>query len=147
VRAQPAEASAPLNGLTVLIVEDDVDARGFVSRVLIDAGAQVAEAGSADEALALLQASTPSVLVSDIGMAEKDGYQLMRNVRESGYNAETLPAIALTALSRAQDRADAIKAGFQVHLTKPIAADRLTAAVAALGQRRTARHATPAGRP
>jgi CheY-like chemotaxis protein len=128
-------------------VEDDVDARAFVARVLVDAGAQVAEAASADEALALLRASTPSVLVSDIGMAEKNGYQLIRNVRESGYNAETLPAIALTAFSRAQDRADAIKAGFQVHLTKPIAGDRLTAAIAALGQRRTAPRATPTDRP
>ncbi len=147
VQVQPAEASAPLEGFTVLVVEDDVDARAFVARVLVDAGAQVAEAASADEALALLRASTPSVLVSDIGMAEKNGYQLIRNVRESGYNAEILPAIALTAFSRAQDRADAIKAGFQVHLTKPIAGDRLTAAIAALGQRRIAPSATPADRP
>ncbi len=141
VPAQPLEASALLEGFTVLIVEDDIDARAFVARVLVDAGAEVAEAASADEALALLRASTPSVLVSDIGMAEKNGYQLIRNVRECGYNAETLPAIALTAFSRAQDRADAIKAGFQVHLTKPIAADRLTAAIAALGQRRSVQRA------
>jgi signal transduction histidine kinase/CheY-like chemotaxis protein len=147
VQVQPTEASAPLEGFTVLVVEDDVDARAFVSRVLVDAGAQVAEAASADEALALLRASTPSVLVSDIGMAEQNGYQLIRNVRESGYNAQTLPAIALTAFSRAQDRAEAIKAGFQVHLTKPIAGERLTAAVAALGQRRTGPRVTPAVRP
>ena len=147
VQVQPTESAAPLEGFTVLVVEDDVDARAFVSRVLVDAGAQVAEAASADEALALLRASTPSVLVSDIGMAEKNGYQLIRNVRESGYNAQTLPAIALTAFSRAQDRADAIKAGFQVHLTKPIAGERLTAAVAALGQRRPGPRITPAGRP
>jgi PAS domain S-box-containing protein len=146
VQAQPREASAPLEGLTVLVVEDDIDARAFVSRVLVDAGAKVDEAASAEEALALLRASTPSVLVSDIGMAERDGYQLMRDVRESGYNAETLPAIALTAFSRAQDRADAIKAGFQVHLIKPIAADRLTAAVAALGQRRAGRTLNSAAR-
>jgi len=145
VQVRPTEAGAPLDGFTVLVVEDDVDARTLVSRVLAEAGAEVAEAGSADEALALLQTSTPSVLVSDIGMAEKNGYQLIRNVRESGYSAETLPAIALTAFSRAQDRADAIKAGFQVHLTKPVAGDRLTAAVAALGQRRSGQRPTPAG--
>jgi PAS domain S-box-containing protein len=147
LQVQPTEASAPLDGFTVLVVEDDVDARAFVSRVLVDAGAQVAEAASADEALALLRTSTPSVLVSDIGMAEKNGYELIRNVRESGYNAQILPAIALTAFSRAQDRADAIKAGFQVHLTKPIAGDRLTAAIAALGQRRSGPHPTPTVRP
>jgi signal transduction histidine kinase len=131
---QPAEPSTVLDGLTVLLVEDDVDTRAFISRVLLDAGASIAEAASADEALALLLTTKPSVLVSDIGMAKKDGYQLIRTVRESGHSAQDLPAIALTAFSRAQDRADAIKAGFQVHLIKPIAADRLTAAIAALGR-------------
>jgi CheY-like chemotaxis protein len=129
-----AEAGAVLHGVTVLLVEDDVDTRGFISRVLLDAGATVAEAASADEALARLQTSKPSVLVSDIGMAKKDGYQLIRTVRQTGHSAQELPAIALTAFSRAQDRADAIKAGFQVHLIKPIAADRLTAAIAALAR-------------
>ncbi|MEJ0008631.1 MAG: hybrid sensor histidine kinase/response regulator [Steroidobacteraceae bacterium] len=128
------DAGAALAGLTVLVVEDDIDTRAYLSRLLQDAGATIAEAASADEALALIQTTTPSVLVSDIGMAKKDGYQLIRTVRETGYSAETLPAIALTAFSRAQDRADAIKAGFQVHLIKPIAADRLTAAIAALGR-------------
>ena len=85
----------------------------------------------------MIQTTTPSVLVSDIGMAKQDGYQLIRTVRDAGYSAETLPAIALTAFSRAQDRADAIKAGFQVHLTKPIEADRLTTAIATLVQART----------
>ena len=132
--AHPAEAGAALDGLTVLVVEDDVDTRTYLSRLLQDAGATIAEAASADEALALIQSTPPSVLVSDIGMARKDGYQLIRTVRETGYSAERLPAIALTAFSRAQDRADAIKAGFQVHLIKPIAADRLTAAIAALGR-------------
>jgi PAS domain S-box-containing protein len=131
---RPMESSAPLQGLSVLIVEDDQDTRAFISRVLVEAGAMVTEAASGDEALAAIRSNTLSVLVSDIGMAKQDGYQLIRNVREAGYGADILPAIALTAFSRAQDRADAIKAGFQLHLIKPIAADRLTTAIAALGQ-------------
>jgi PAS domain S-box-containing protein len=131
-RIRPEESGAPLKGLTVLVVEDDSDTRAFIARVLLEAGASVAEAANGEEALALVRTNTPSVLVSDIGMAKQDGYQLIRSVRSAGYGAETLPAIALTAFSRAQDRADAIKAGFQVHLIKPISADRLTTAISML---------------
>ncbi|HEY6454205.1 MAG TPA: response regulator [Steroidobacteraceae bacterium] len=131
-RIRSEETGAPLKGLTVLVVEDDSDTRAFIARVLLEAGASVAEAANGEEALALVRTNTPSVLVSDIGMAKQDGYQLIRSVRSAGYSAETLPAIALTAFSRAQDRADAIKAGFQVHLIKPISADRLTTAISML---------------
>ncbi len=131
-RIRSEETGAPLKGLTVLVVEDDRDTRAFIARVLLEAGASVAEAANGEEALALVRTNPPSVLVSDIGMAKQDGYQLIRSVRSAGYSAETLPAIALTAFSRAQDRADAIKAGFQVHLIKPISADRLTTAISML---------------
>ncbi len=131
-RIRSEESGAPLKGLSVLVVEDDSDTRAFIARVLLEAGASVAEAANGEEALALVRTNTPSVLVSDIGMAKQDGYQLIRSVRSAGYGAETLPAIALTAFSRAQDRADAIKAGFQVHLIKPISADRLTTAISML---------------
>jgi PAS domain S-box-containing protein len=131
-RIRSEEIGAPLKGLTVLVVEDDSDTRAFIARVLLEAGASVAEAANGEEALALVRTNPPSVLVSDIGMAKQDGYQLIRSVRSAGYSAETLPAIALTAFSRAQDRADAIKAGFQVHLIKPISADRLTTAISML---------------
>jgi PAS domain S-box-containing protein len=131
-RVRSEESGAPLKGLSVLVVEDDSDTRAFIARVLLEAGASVAEAANGEEALALVRTNTPSVLVSDIGMAKQDGYQLIRSVRSAGYGAETLPAIALTAFSRAQDRADAIKAGFQVHLIKPISADRLTTAISML---------------
>jgi PAS domain S-box-containing protein len=133
-QVRPIEAGAALSGLKVLVVEDDRDTRAFIIRILTEAGATVHEASSGDEALAVIQSGTLSMLVSDIGMAKQDGYQLIRTVRDAGYSAETLPAIALTAFSRAQDRADAIKAGFQVHLTKPIEADRLTTAIATLAQ-------------
>jgi PAS domain S-box-containing protein len=131
-RIRSEETGAPLKGLSVLVVEDDSDTRAFIARVLLEAGATVAEAPNGEEALALIRTNTPSVLVSDIGMAKQDGYQLIRSVRGAGYSAESLPAIALTAFSRAQDRADAIKAGFQVHLIKPISADRLTSAISML---------------
>jgi PAS domain S-box-containing protein len=131
-RIRSEETGAPLKGLSVLVVEDDSDTRAFIARVLLEAGASVAEATNGEEALALVRTNPPSVLVSDIGMAKQDGYQLIRSVRSAGYSAENLPAIALTAFSRAQDRADAIKAGFQVHLIKPISADRLTTAISML---------------
>ncbi|MGC1458833.1 MAG: ATP-binding protein [Steroidobacteraceae bacterium] len=130
------ETGASLKGVNVLIVEDDSDTRAFVARVLVEAGASVAEASNSAEALALVRTNTPSILVSDIGMARLDGYQFIRSVRGAGYSADTLPAIALTAFSRAQDRADAIKAGFQVHLVKPISADRLTNAISLLATQR-----------
>jgi hypothetical protein len=136
-QVRPAQTGAALTGLTVLVVEDDQDTRAFIVRVLTEAGATVVEASSGDEALAVIPTICPSILVSDIGMAKQDGYQLIRTVRDAGYSASTLPAIALTAFSRAQDRVDAITAGFQMHLIKPIEADRLTSSIAMLGQRRT----------
>jgi PAS domain S-box-containing protein len=135
-RVRSEEAGALLKGVNVLVVEDDSDTRAFVARVLVEAGANVAEASNSVEALALVRTNTPSILVSDIGMAQQDGYQFIRSVRGAGYSADTLPAIALTAFSRAQDRTDAIKAGFQVHLVKPISAERLTNAISMLAMQR-----------
>jgi signal transduction histidine kinase/CheY-like chemotaxis protein len=110
-----AAGTAMLSGIHVLVVEDDMDARALVARLLNDAGARVSEAG-------------------DIGMAKRDGYQLMRALRAGGHSAEQLPAIALTAFSRPEDRLDAIEAGFQIHLAKPVNAEALSAAVARLGR-------------
>ena len=132
--ASPPTESALLAGIRVLIVEDDMDARALVARLLTDAGALVSEAAGADEALAQVAQVVPHVLVSDIGMAKRDGYQLMRALRAAGHSAERLPAIALTAFTRPADRADALEAGFQVHLTKPVNTEALSAAVARLGR-------------
>jgi signal transduction histidine kinase/ActR/RegA family two-component response regulator len=123
-----------LSGIHVLVVEDDLDARALVARLLNDAGARVSEAAGADEALARVGQAVPHVLVSDIGMAKRDGYQLMRALRAGGHSAERLPAIALTAFTRPEDRVDAIEAGFQIHLAKPVNAEALSAAVARLGR-------------
>jgi PAS domain S-box-containing protein len=118
-----------LSGVRVLVVEDMDDARTLVVRLLSDAGAQVREAASAEDALREIGQHTPDILVSDIGMPRTDGYQLIRTLRASGYPVERLPAIALTAFSRTEDRSDALEAGFQLHLTKPVSPDVLIAAI------------------
>ena len=103
-------------------------------RILTDAGAQVSDVPNAEAAMSQIRAAAPDVLVSDIGMAQLDGYQLMRNCAR-GLRRERLPAIALTAFSRMQDRADALAAGFQAHLPKPVKAEALVSAVATLTRR------------
>jgi CheY-like chemotaxis protein/anti-sigma regulatory factor (Ser/Thr protein kinase) len=133
--ASPADASARLRNLQVLVVEDDPDARALIVRILADAGARATEAANAEIALATIREHTPDVLVSDIGMAQLDGYQLLRKLRSSGFDEIRLPAIALTAFSRVQDRADAMAAGFQAHLAKPVRADALVSAVANLARK------------
>jgi CheY-like chemotaxis protein len=85
--------------------------------------------------MARIKSDTPDILVSDIGMPQLDGYQLLRNVREAGFDAKRLPAIALTAFSRTQDRDDALAAGFQLHLAKPVKAEALMSAVSSLTRR------------
>ncbi len=131
-RAAPDIAVQPLSGSHVLVVEDDADARALISRILTDAGMHVSEAAGADEALAHIGQEAPDLLISDIGMAKQHGYQMIRTLRAGGYTAQQLPAIALTAFSRPEDRDDAIRAGFQAHLSKPVNADALKASVARL---------------
>jgi CheY-like chemotaxis protein/anti-sigma regulatory factor (Ser/Thr protein kinase) len=121
-----------LSGVVALVVEDDADSRELTTRILTDAGAKVVEAATAAAALECVQVSEANVLISDIGMAGQDGYQLLRNLRARGYGAEVLPAIALTAFARLQDRDDAIAAGFQAHLVKPLDAQTLISRIGSL---------------
>ncbi|GAC1667529.1 MAG: hypothetical protein NVS9B2_09150 [Steroidobacteraceae bacterium] len=109
-----------LAGVVALVVEDDADARDLTKRILTDAGARVIEAATTEAALASIDAMAPNLLISDIGMAGKDGYELIRSLRARGFSADRLPAIALTAFARAQDRTAALAAGFQDHIVKPI---------------------------
>jgi CheY-like chemotaxis protein/anti-sigma regulatory factor (Ser/Thr protein kinase) len=120
--------------VVVLLVEDDADSRALTARVLADVGATVLEAGSADAAIDHLKNATPTILISDIGMAKIDGYELLRRLRETGYDAAALPAIALTAFSRMEDRSQALKAGFQEHLVKPLDPQMLISRVSALSK-------------
>jgi PAS domain S-box-containing protein len=122
-----------LNGIQVLVVDDDTDAREFVSFLLEQSGATVLTAASADEALMTLTQSQPDVLLSDIGMPETDGYMLMRRVRtllpEQGGK---IPAIALTAYAGEINQQQALAAGFQQHVSKPIEPDQLISIIADL---------------
>jgi signal transduction histidine kinase/ActR/RegA family two-component response regulator len=122
----PSELKIPdldvsLEGLHVLVVDDQADARELMRSVLIDAGAKVLVAESADEALELLKSQRPEVVVSDIGMPIRDGYELMRMIRTLPDDAGGgTPGVAVTAFARAEDRVRAMLAGYQMHLAKPI---------------------------
>jgi PAS domain S-box-containing protein len=110
-----------IQGVRVLLVDDEVDARALLQRILEGSQAIVTAAGSADEAIELLQARKFDVLVSDIGMPGKDGYSLIKRVRSLGEaRGGDIPAIALTAYARVEDRIKAVAAGFQMHVAKPV---------------------------
>jgi CheY-like chemotaxis protein len=133
-------AAADLRGVTVLVVDDEVDAQALVRTVLQEAGATAIGASAVGDALELLTRFTPDVVVADIGMPGEDGYSLIRQVRERERSrGDRMPAIALTAYGRAEDRALALESGFDAHLRKPVDTDALLVAIAsAVG--RTPRH-------
>ncbi|MDQ3068361.1 MAG: PAS domain S-box protein [Acidobacteriota bacterium] len=125
-----------LTGLKVLVVDDQADARALIKRVLEDCGAVVATAENAADALAQLKAMGPDVLVSDIGMPGVDGFELLQSIRALGAaKGGDLPAIALTAFARSEDRTKALRAGFLVHVSKPVDASELVATVASVARR------------
>jgi PAS domain S-box-containing protein len=121
-----------LSGAKILLVEDDADARELIRRILSDVGAQVIEARDAKSAELQIAENAANFLISDIGMPDRDGYQLLRELRARGYDSHMLPAIALTAFTRVEDRERALEVGFQDHLTKPVEGPVLVARVAAL---------------
>jgi PAS domain S-box-containing protein len=123
---------APLDGVKVLVVDDELDARELIRRILSDCRAEVSAAGSVQEALATVDRFGPHILLSDIGMPEQDGFELIRRLRMAGWGARTLPAVALTAFARSEDRRRALLAGFQVHIAKPVDPGELVATIASL---------------
>jgi signal transduction histidine kinase/ActR/RegA family two-component response regulator len=125
-----------LSGIRVLVVDDELDARDLLTRILTECNAEVYAAGSAQEALALVESVRPNVLVTDIGMPDVDGYELLKRVRALGHaRGGRLPAIALTAFARTQDRTRALRAGFLVHVSKPVEPSELVATVATVAGR------------
>ncbi|BAZ22923.1 multi-sensor hybrid histidine kinase [Kalymmatonema gypsitolerans NIES-4073] len=122
-----------LNGLKVLVVDDEVDTRELIAFILEQSGAEVTQVASATEALQALTQFKPNVLLSDIGMPEVNGYMLMRQIRAMPANlGGQIPAIALTAYAGDLDYQQAIAAGFQQHIAKPVEPAALVAAVANL---------------
>jgi two-component system, chemotaxis family, CheB/CheR fusion protein len=136
--AQPASDPEPslLSGLHVLVVEDDDDSRESLVRIVQQYGASARGAASAREAITALDAALPDVLVSDIGMAVEDGYDLIREVRKRpAGQGGTLPALAVTAYGGEGDRRKAAAAGFQAHVVKPVAPAELVTAIGRLAGR------------
>jgi PAS domain S-box-containing protein len=125
-----------LRGLRVLVVDDDADARAVVRRLLDDYAVRTVEAGSVEEALERVAEAAPDLLISDISMPGQDGYSLMRQVRAAGLDGNRLPAVALTAFARPDDRERALANDFQDHLGKPIDLESLLLALVALAKRR-----------
>jgi signal transduction histidine kinase len=141
-QAEPPAASGGawdarlLAGVRVLVVEDDEDTRELLVRALERGGAEVEEAASVALALAALDRRLPDVLVSDIGMPGEDGYALIRKLRASTRErGADLPAAALTAYARSEDRVQALQAGFQTHIAKPVDPSELVVIVARLAGR------------
>jgi PAS domain S-box-containing protein len=121
-----------LDGTRVLIIDDEPDGRQLVARILEGRGATVVCVGSANEGVETLQREAFDILLSDIGMPDVDGYEFMRLVRSLEGNLARIPAIAVTAYARAEDRQRSLLAGYQMHIAKPVDARELVAAIASL---------------
>jgi signal transduction histidine kinase/ActR/RegA family two-component response regulator len=125
-----------LTGVKVLVVDDNADARAMIQRMLEACGASVVTAGTVADAMRTVEKARPHVLVSDVGMPEADGYELLRMVRGLGQaRGGGLPAIALTAFARSEDRTRALRAGFLHHIAKPVEpADLVTTVASVVGR-------------
>jgi len=128
-----SRATRALEGARIVLVEDDDDARELVSIIFASAGAIVKSAASARDGFDAVYASRPQLLVSDIGMPFEDGYSLMRRIRELQCSeGGDIPAIALSAFTRPEDRMLALRAGFTIHIAKPVQPTALVLAAATL---------------
>lgn len=125
-----------LSGVKVVVVDDEQDARDLLTRLLSECSARVLTAATAGEAMKLIELEAPDILLSDIGMPHVDGYGLLKMVRALENNGgKKIPAIALTAFARAEDRIRALRAGFVAHVAKPVEPSELLATVAAFSGR------------
>ncbi len=133
-----AHGAIRIDGVRVLVVDDEADARRLIGKVLTDAGATVTVAGTVAEAMAALtklneqKECAPDVLVSDLAMPDYDGFDLIRRVRAAGHTVQELPAVALTAFANKGYARSALLGGFQIHVSKPVDPQDLIAVVAAL---------------
>jgi len=123
-----AAINADLKGVKVLVVDDEADSAGVIERILERTGAEVRTASSMEEALTEFTRFAPHVVLSDIGMPGHDGYELIARLRALP-GGRTIPAVALTALARSEDRTRTLRAGFQLHVPKPVDSAELIAVV------------------
>ena len=132
----PFEGLPSLAGLKVLVVDDEADTRELICEVLKECGSDVITSGSAAEALVALEKHKPDVLISDLGMPDEDGYSLITKIRAlPSEHGGQIPAAALTAYARAEDRMRVLRSGFQFHLPKPVDAAELVTVIASLAGR------------
>jgi len=130
------DATDRLDGLKILVVDDEADTRELLKEGLEFCGATVSVAGSAAEAVEAVMAKTPDILISDIGMPGVDGYDLIRQIRRlPAANGGKVPAIALTAYTRTEDRLQALRAGYDMHVPKPVELAELVAVAATVVRR------------
>jgi PAS domain S-box-containing protein len=130
-----AAAHGDLRGIKVLAIDDDPDSAGIIRRILQAHRAEVRSAGSVKEALAILDVFEPDVILSDIGMPGQDGYDFIKLLRATA-NGRSIPAVALTALARSEDRTRVLRAGFQMHVAKPVEVAELVAVITNLANLR-----------
>jgi CheY-like chemotaxis protein len=131
----PEPAAARLAGLELLVVDDEADARELIAHLLRDNGAEVTAVANGDEALARVQLRAPDLLVSDIGMPGMDGLELIRRIRAlAPQSGGAVPAIALTAFARTEERTRSLQAGYQLHVAKPVEEAELVAAISSLAR-------------
>jgi CheY-like chemotaxis protein len=129
----PVAALPPLDGVSVLVVDDDADARTFVCELLEHHGATVVTSDSATDAMRRFRQLRPDVIISDLGMPDEDGYSLIKRVRSlTSHEGGDTPALALTAYVRNQDENAALSAGYHRHVRKPVDVSELVTAVAEL---------------
>ncbi|AKV01399.1 two-component sensor histidine kinase [Labilithrix luteola] len=127
------ELAPELGGVRILLVEDDAEARQLVQEILVEAGATVTQTASVAEALSKLDESTPDLVLSDVGMPGQDGFDLIRRIRSRPKSrGGRVPAVALTAFARTEDRTRLLRAGFQAHVPKPVDIPELLAVLATL---------------
>lgn len=122
---EPGPIAGRLSGVRVLIVDDEKDSRDVVATILRSAGARVKAAASVSDAVRCLDEEVPDLLLSDLGMPDQDGFDLIRQLRAMPPERGRVPAVALSAYGRAEDRRAALQAGFQAHVTKPVLPDDL----------------------
>lgn len=131
VASRPSATEGELLGVHVLVVDDDDDSREMLEQLLVGAGAQLRTANSAKAALLALDEDVPDILVSDIGMPGEDGLSLIKRIRLRGpTEGGVVPAVALTAYARGEDRAAALRAGFNSHVSKPVDPSEVIAVIA-----------------